>query len=221
LRGQTLWLALAACAVSFAAAIGAYYANGYWQNLLLSVFGAFLSVLIALIVVNILLDRKSRKVAAGPLLGLVQDAIANFHNNYFMKVTIEHFGSADFKILLGKYSSNKANPNCFSPDERHKLAAMIEKNIIPMKEALSSVDDKLSVLVSVLGWSYDAKIIAAALTCKRNIAQFLSISNGEDADLSLRRTELYLDIDASAAAVIDMLANIYEEDVFVDEDPGT
>jgi hypothetical protein len=178
--------------------------SGLAQQFGLAIFSASLSVAMAVAIVNLLLDQKSRKLAAGPLARLVSLPIVKHHNAQILWGR-EKFGTADFNKLIDKYESNGHNPIAFSPSERDQFAQMISENIKDIESHHTVIEERLREMIGVLGWSFDAKIIAAALNCQQNIADFRLNNPPEDDNARLKLIEMYIDIDSSATTALSCL----------------
>jgi hypothetical protein len=181
--------------------------SGFWSDVSLSIFSALLSVTFALLLVNIFIDQRSRKIAAAPLTRLVSSPIVTFHNE-FISYGRQRFGTANFNSLLDLYQANKRDPIALSPDQRAGMANLIDDNKDVIVSRVKEIDDRMTDLINVLGWSFDAKIIAAALNCKQNIAELMANITPKDDSENLSRIEMYLDIDGTAGAVLQLLYKV-------------
>lgn len=209
-------LAIAFLAGAIASLVGAYYAGSFAQQALLNVFGTALSAAVGLLIVNVVLDKKSRRIAAGPLMQLIHEPITHYHNDLVLEVGKNKFGIPNYSRIQDAYNNNGGNPQVLSQPERVMFNDMIEENILEINSCIDEIDLRLSDMINVLGWSYDAKIISSALHCKRNILGFKSLANPtNDAD-KLRRIEYFIDIDTSSSAVIVTLANIYGQSIIAE-----
>jgi hypothetical protein len=198
------------------ALVAAYYAGSFAQQALLNVFGTALSAAVGLFIVNVVLDKKSRRIAAGPLMQLIHEPITYYHNDLVIEAGRNKFGIPNYSKITDAYNANRGNPQVLSQSERIMFNELIEENITEINACIDDIDSRLSDMINVLGWSYDAKIISSALHCKRNILGFKSLANPANDAEKLRRIEYYIDIDTSSSAVIVTLANIYGKSIIAD-----
>jgi hypothetical protein len=212
-RKFVIWLALGFLVLSALLLWLASRQDPFISNVMLALFSATVSIAIALFIVNFLVDQRSKRIAAAPLVRLVQGPILHLHNEYFIRLGREKFGTHQFNSLIDAYQNNGRDPIALSPDQRERISEMIEDNKSEIISAAKSIDVRLSDLITVLGWSFDAKIIASALTCKQNISEMLSNIDPLDDVQRLKRTEMYLDIDASASGVLKRLVEVLGEDL--------
>lgn len=211
---RTLMILMTASVAAFVGTgIGGYFLDGYLQQIVLALFGTFVGVFIGLVVVNIVLDKSARQIAAGPLIALVQNPITSYHNDLFIRPGRDRFGIDAFNRMIEKYKTNHGNPQAFTPQERLAISQLIDDKSEECRQCLDEIDAVLTTAISVLGWSYDAKIIAAALTCKNYIAEFRLVATPADDNDRLKRIERYFDIDGSSGAFLRMLNQIYGTEV--------
>lgn len=209
-------LAIAFLIGAMIALLAAYYAGSFVQQALLNVFGTALSAAVGLFIVNVVLDKKSRRIAAGPLMQLIHEPITYYHNDLVIEAGRNKFGIPNYGKITAAYNNNGGNPQVLSQPERAMFNELIEENIVEINSCIDDIDSRLSDLINVLGWSYDAKIISAALHCKRNILGFKSLSNPVSDTEKLKRIEYYIDIDTSSSTVIVTLSNIYGKSILAD-----
>ncbi len=204
--------------VTIASGLLATFLVGLAQQFAFSVFSAALSVTMAIAIVNVILDQKSRRLAAGPLARLVALPITDHHNSQITWGR-EKFGTADFNALITKYEANGHNPIAFSPVERDQIDEMIDANIGDIEDQHNLIEERLREMIGVLGWSFDARIIAAALTCQQNIAEFNQNNPPIDDETKLKRIEMYIDIDSSATAALEFLVGVLGEQMAMSDRP--
>lgn len=220
LKKYILWIAVGFAFLTIAAFLAALGSDGFLSNAFLGIFSAFLSVTLALILVNIFIDQRSRRVAAAPLARLVSPPIIRFHND-FITWGRDRFGTARFNAMIDTYQDNGHDPVAFSPEERSGMSDMIDKNRDGVEKHFGIIDARMSDLIDVLGWSFDAKIISAALDCKQNIAEFLANIEPLDELQRNKRVEMYLDTDAASGAVLQRLYEVLGRELqFGDKPPS-
>lgn len=207
LKKQIIWIASAFGLLSLFALYIGITSEGKISEFSVSIFTTFLSLSIGLFLVNVFIDQKSRKVAAAPLARLVSLPIMSFHND-FIKWGREKFGTADFNRILDIYSENNGDPIALSPDQRSRMSQIIVENKDLINDHFRLIDERMSDLINVLGWSFDAKIISAALNCKQNIAEFYENLDAVSDAESLTRIEMLFDTDSSSGALLEYLFSV-------------
>lgn len=212
MKRYVIWLGVVFLLASALLLWAAKITTGFTSNALLAVFSASVSVGVALIIVNFLIDQRSRRIAAAPLVRLVRGPIADLHND-FISFGREKFGTAQFNTIIDAYEDNDCDPVAWSPEQRAALSEMIDQKKDQIVKAVGVVDSRLSDVISVLGWSFDAKIISSALHCKQNIAELLARIDPCDEAQRLKRTEMYFDLDTSASYVLKYLCDAIGEDL--------
>lgn len=148
-----------------------------------------------------------------PLALLIETAVNRLHNDYFIGIAHNKFGSTRFSSLIDDYQNANRSPNAFSPEDKNALSIMILDHKDQIRAAVQDLDQRFSTLISVLGWSFDAKVVAAALEAKRNASELIAALDSEDPDQSDRLIEHWFDVDLTANATRRFLAEILELDL--------
>lgn len=206
------WIVLVFAILTTLSFAGAYAATGFLQNLALSFGSAFLSITLAISLVNLLLDQKSRKTAALPLARLVSLPIMAYHNDH-VDWCRNAFGIDEFEKMLGKYEKNNKDPIAFSPMEREVISNLIDAKMENILQHYDFIYERLQGMIGVLGWSFDADIISAALHCQQNIAEFRENMNPDDEKQKLKRIEMFFDVDSSSGGVLMRLFEVLEKEL--------
>lgn len=191
--------------VALASLVGSYWLTNYWQALVLSVGSAVLSVAIALVAVNRILLGAEKKYAAVPLFEFIQPTIHRLHNDLFVELGRTSLGKEQFEGMIGLYQKHQRSPQAFTPKQREDLYKMISgvrDELIAVYDLLS---EQLRELTSMVGWSFDPKLMGLALKARLKAANFKSLPF-DDADQSQQKIiEAYLDIDGIFITLADVL----------------
>ncbi len=198
--------------VTATCAIAGWFLSGYPKELAVSLFGTSGGLFVGLIVVNIYIDKSSRKVAAVPLALLIETAINRLHNDYFVEIANQKFGSTKFGAMITDFGEGKREAQAFSPEDRCALRDMLMHHKNGIITSVEDVDKRFSTLIDVLGWTFDAKVVAYALETKRNASELIAALNSEDPDATERMIKHWFDIDLNASATRRRLAQILEID---------
>ncbi|MBX7486947.1 hypothetical protein K3177_00315 [Qipengyuania sp. GH25] len=199
------WLSLVLAVVCVA---GGWYTAGFYRELLISLFGTFGGLAVGLFVINFYIDKNSRKIAALPLALLIETAVNRLHNDYFVGIAHAKFGSTKFGSMLDEFGEANREPTAFSPEDRQALREMILKHKDQIKAAIQDLDQRFSTLITVLGWSFDAQVVAAALEAKRNASELIAALDTDDPDQEYRLIKHWFDVDATANSTRSFLAKI-------------
>jgi len=201
MKTKEIYLATACLLLFIALAIGAAYSNPYWQALLINLSTTALGLAIALIVINVYLDRSARREAVRPLLKLIAPAIGAHHND-LIHAAWDRFGKPQFGEIAKRYTENNGDPRALTPDERNSLYDIIKTNRDRVLDLLGRIDNDLRELVVIIGWSFDPDILKHAFSCRYAISQLRIITFDDSNDAKLAICEQFLDADMMAFAVL-------------------
>ena len=191
--------------LSLLALVLAYASDGFVQQILISAFGSLLGISIALYIVNIYLDFRSRKLIAGPVYFLLSTPVGRFHDDLFIEAGRTKFGKAAFNQLLDEFQQNGRAANSFSPENRAKFKEMILDQKSEILATLEELDLRLSDTTAVLGWNFDPAVTSSSVMAKIEIAKLKEAiaMNGEDDALLI---ESFFNVDASSNGAHDKLS---------------
>jgi hypothetical protein len=136
------------------------------------------------------------------------ELVVPLHNDLFVQLGRDTFGSEEFNKIIDIYQKNERSPEAFSPDALERIYEMI----MSKKEELSGiyirVEGTARDMASILGWGYDPHILRAILSTRGEILSITRLMSLENHDLSVKRkvVENYLDIDGATNAWVDGLA---------------
>jgi hypothetical protein len=191
-------------------AIGGYYApQSFWQPVLINAATAFFGAALAIILVNVYLERDSRRKAVGALLRLALDGIADFHNT-FLDIVWTKFGKDDFGDLCEKYKKAGGDVMVLTPEQRKSIYDLAKQHQTRLGPLLEKVDQALAEVVSLSGWSLDASLLTQALQGRISIRNFRTLSLDDSDDAIKGSAEHLIDIDTFSATAIHILKDISE-----------
>jgi hypothetical protein len=180
-----------------AAALTLYVAqsikDAFWQNVAVEVFGLFLAVGVGLLIVNIFLESQARQDAVRSLLMLANDAIKDFHNDW-MDLVWAKFGREDYGKIGEEYMRAKGKPEALKQSVRSDIYFIVKGNAALISR-LEVLEETMTEVSRMGGWSLDASLLAACLDARRSIGR-LKRATFDDSDKSKDFvTEQILDTD--------------------------
>lgn len=184
--------------------VGARFLVDYYQSLLLASGFMLLGVSVAILVINHYLAMDEKRAATLPLLRTISPAIADFHNN-LLKSAFTYFGKDEFSSLIDKYVDDNGDPRAFTPEERNRVAAMVEQEYPLISPTLDRMENDLKELNMVIGWSLNPKVAGEACECRLSISRLRTeMGLGEKKD-SMRVAEHFIDVSLHAHVVFEAL----------------
>ena len=192
-------------ALALLIAVGAYFAPaGYWQSLLVNLATVFFGAALAIVVVNIYLERDSRRKAVGALLRLATDGIADFHNT-FLDLMWGKFGKDDFGQLRERFKNARGDIMVLNQEQRRAIYDMGKQHHAKLTPLLEKLDQVLAEVTSLVGWSLDSTLLTQVLQGRNAIRRFRSITL-DDSDQAINEAaEHLIDIDTFSASAYHIL----------------
>lgn len=192
--------------LAFVLAIAGYFLPaGYAQDLATGITGTFLGLGIAVIAVNYFLGASDRKAAAAPLLKLILPNMYEINNILLVDLWNNHFGIDEAKRLVEIYKSNRGNPKAFSPEQRDRIHACILSKKTELLRVHALLGEQLKELSTLVGWSFDSTIVAAALEARLNFVAFQKYIDSAETEDKYKLIEAYIDGLAAAKKVVERL----------------
>lgn len=115
--------------------VGAYYCpNAFWQAVGINAATSFMALGIALIFVNVYLERSARRGAVKSLLVLSNQAIAEFHNA-FLDICWAKFGRDEWGQIGREYINAQGQPEALRQEVRRFLYNTAKSNTDPKRKA--------------------------------------------------------------------------------------
>ena len=200
---------------SIAAGVGGYYApsQGYWQALLINLATTIFGLGVGLVVINHYLSRREKKMAAIPMLKMIEPSVGELHNEFFIKPGRLKFGIPGFIALIDAYHDNGHTPDALSPEQRNGLYELIKQHRAKSLVLMESIHDQLREMTSLLGWSFSPKIITISMQVRLDIVNFKNLELDDTDKAKLKACELCLDIDAGCGNVLDEIHKLLDHSV--------
>ena len=191
--------------LSVAFAILAYFStSSFWQGLLINASTVFLGVVVAVICVEIYLERGKRKDAVIPLFLLSNASIARFHNTFIELVTTV-FGWPDWKKLLEQFIEEKGSPNSIRPEDRNRIYNIVKDNIKQLNKLVENLDKSLKELIMIVGWDLDIDLLNLALNARLSIREFQELELDDSEETKKRICKYLIDIDLMTHSIRERL----------------
>jgi len=189
-------------------AIGGYYApQPFWQPVLINAATAFFGAALAIILVNVYLERDSRRKAVRALLRLAQDGIVDFHNT-FLDIVWTKFGKDDFGKLRENFKEAGGDVMVLAPEQRKSIYDLAKQHQTHLGPLLEKLDQALVEVVSLTGWSLDANLLAQALQCRVSIRKFRMLKLDDSDDAINGAAEHLIDIDTFGTTALHILKDM-------------
>jgi hypothetical protein len=194
--------------LAFLVGVGSYYSDAnFWQPLLINIATTFFAAGLGILLVNVYLEKESRKKAVKALLQLSQDGISDFHNA-FLDMIWTKFGKDDFGDLRTKYKKAGGNIMVLSPEQRRKIYDMSKENQEKLGPLLEKLDQALAETISLVGWTLDSDFLTQAIQARNSIRAYRVIEH-DDADDSINKAaKRIIDIDTFSATAYHILKDV-------------
>jgi len=200
--------------IAFAGAIGlgAYFApETFWQPLLINLATVFFGASLAILLVNIYLERDARKQAVQALLALASEGIGDFHNT-FLDIIWTKFGKDDFGDPRTKYKKADGDIMVLTPEQRKGVYDLAKEHQTRLNPLLERLDQSLAEAVALVGWSLDHRFLTQALQARSAIRRYRSIDL-DDSDESIQNAaKRIIDIDTCSADAYHILKELSGRD---------
>lgn len=179
----------------------------FWQPLLINIATTFFAAALGILLVNIYLERDSRKKAVRALLQLAQDGIADFHNS-FLNMVWTKFGKDDFGDLRYKYKKAGGDIMVLTPEQRKSIYDMSKENQDKIGPLLEKLDQALSETVNLVGWTLDADFLSQSLQARNAIRSYRVIEHNDSDEAINGIAEHLIDIDTFSATAYQILKGV-------------
>ncbi|GAB5416833.1 MAG: hypothetical protein Crog4KO_17000 [Crocinitomicaceae bacterium] len=170
----------------------------YFQSFAINLSTTFLAISLGVIVVNIYLDKDGKKGAVRSIFHLSNDSMTEFHNK-LLDLMWSKFGKNEFIEILDEYVEGGGDPDIISPEKREKIFTAIKTNHGEILNLITTLDQTLAEMISLIGWDLDPYILEKSLDARRSIIDFreikLSAENENDPAIKKAIIEHALDID--------------------------
>jgi len=179
----------------------------FWKPILINISTTFFAASLGILLVNIYLERDSRKKAVIALLQLAQDGIADFHNS-FLDMIWTKFGKDDFGDLREKYKKSKGDIMVLAPEQRKMIYDMSKEHQDKLGPLLEKLDQALSETTSLVGWTLDATFLSQSLQARNAIRSYRIIEHDDKDDSINKVAENIIDIDIFSTTAYHILKSI-------------
>lgn len=189
------YLILISVILAALAGVAAYYStSNFFQSYLIEVSATFLSVAVGVVVVNIYLDRASRKGPTKLILALSNEAIVSFHNTY-INLLLTKFGKSELQAFADIYINTNGDPKALSPNIRSQIYELAKMKENELTKLLHDLEGALTEITSLAGWDLDTQLLESTLKARTAIRQYRKLSFDDSDDAKEKLTEALLNID--------------------------
>jgi hypothetical protein len=193
--------------LAIASIAAAYFCpSPFWQAVGINVGTSFMSLGVALLVVNVYLERSSRKGAVTSLLVLGHTAIADFHN-FFLERCWSQFGMDEWSKAYGEYMKSEGDPSAVRQDVRDFLYDLAKSNA-GMRTRVDRLSETLSELSRLVGWDLDPDLLRACLESRTAIYRLHDVEYDDSDKSKAAVTEHLLDADVHSQVARKLLMKI-------------
>lgn len=179
----------------------------YFQGLLVGLSCSFFQLFLGLLIVNIYLDRKSRKGAIHSILVLSNYNIGKFHNR-FLELLWTKFGQNELGNLIDEYIQGDGRPEIIPPEKREKIYGVIKNNHLEIVSLLTELESTFTEMSRLIGWDLDATLLQFTINARSSIREFLAITPDDSEDSKLHLVEYLIDIEYSASSANGILKDL-------------
>lgn len=160
---------------------GTKVADPYSQSIYANGGVSLVGLAVALWIVNIYLDRRSRSAAKHALFELVGESLSEI-NNRFVGYAHDHFGQQKFDDLTAVFLRNERKATALSREQRSELWKLVQENRSSLDPLIDQLDGELKELCGLVGWSFDSRILYIAISCRAAIAKYVRYKSGATDD---------------------------------------
>jgi hypothetical protein len=184
-RPETIFSIIALIVGIVVLILGAHQKDTYIQSLYANGGVTFIGLAVALWIVNIYLDRRSRNAAKHALFELVGESLSDI-NNKFLRCAHDYYGSPKLDELTDTFQKNERSATALSLNQRAELWRLLQNNSTTLDPLLQRLDGELKELCNLVGWSFDPRLLYLAVSCRTAIAQYTRTKSGtSDDDIKL------------------------------------
>lgn len=191
--------------VGLAFIVSAYFTpHAVTTSFLSGLSGNFISLAIALFLVNVYLDKKGKRAGVLALLGVTQHHVSNYHNHW-LTICWNHFGKDRFTSIVKEYLGGGAKPDALSTETRLQLYTLF-KDDQHIRVLLSDLDGALTELSRLAGWNLSPDVLEGSLKTRLSISKLRSTVFDDNQSSIDQVTENALDTDIQSSLVLASLA---------------
>lgn len=208
IRGHEKKIAILSFLLAIGLAAAGYFASSaYIGGLLANIASTFLGLSIGLYIVNIYLDRESKRAAVTSLLKLIAPSIQG-HHNALLHEAWNRFGKPQWGEIIGRYTENGGDPRALTPEERQKIYDMVKAGKVKYDSTFTTLEAELKELALILGWSFDPGILSASFNCRYAITKLRAATFDDSEEAKLEVCEHFLDTEFTSSLVFHGLVEL-------------
>jgi hypothetical protein len=163
------------------------------SSFLVGVSGNLVAVAVGIVIVNHYLENDARKRAVQALFALSTQTINGFHNTW-LDLCWARFGKDEYGKLATEYINSGGRPEALRTESKDALYE-IYVNSTELHEAIRRLDEALTELSRLAGWSLDPDILAGSLEARSSIGRLHATTCDGSRKAVDAVTEHILDID--------------------------
>lgn len=158
--------------------------NTYMQTLSLSISVSLLQLVLGIVIVNLYIDKKSKRNIARAFLGPADRCIATYHNT-FLDVIDEEFGQKQWREIITEYVIGNGDPSIIALNERKRVFDVVKNNYETIKTLLYNSGEQMSEMTKSGILTFDDLLHSHAWAAKETARRFLKIDiNAEDVNVT-------------------------------------
>lgn len=166
----------------------------FWQSLFINLATTFFALAIAVVAVNMYLERSKQREAVKSLLLLSNEAIARFHNTLLTHLWTR-FGKVEFGDIRKEYVRTNGDPNAIKPDDRSKIYELVKANTKDIMSLVENLDQSLIELTTLVGWDLDVDLLTHILKSRFCVRKLRNRSFDDSDDAKKAVCEHLIDLD--------------------------
>lgn len=156
----------------------------YLQALSMSISVALLQLVLGIVIVNLYIDRKSKKNIALSFLGAADKSIATYHNT-FLEVIWAEFGQKKWQEIITEYIRNNGDSITIPTNEKQRVFNVVKNNYDNIRKLLFNSGEQMSEMSKSGILTFDDQLHSHAWAAKESARRFLRIDiNAKDVDIT-------------------------------------
>ena len=158
--------------------------NPYLQTLSMSISVALLQLVLGIVIVNLYIDKKSKKNIARSFLAPADRCIATYHNT-FLDVIDAEFGQKQWREIITEYWNGNGDPSIIALNERKRVYNVVKNNYETIKGLLYNSGEQMADMTRSGILTFDAQLHTHAWAAKESARRFLRIDiNAKEVDIT-------------------------------------
>lgn len=148
--------------------------NPFFQIFLISISTTFFAVAVAILVVNIYMEKSKRKDAIASLFGLANNSMIQFHNNILDQAWTQ-FGKSEYNDIVNSFFDSNYDIKVLKPNDRTKLFDAFKVKRDEFINYSNELENTLSELTNLVGWDLDSDLLLFTLEARQSIRNFKNV----------------------------------------------